>query len=535
MLLSKEVEVKVNYKHANYYRKKGYEIPMKIGSHNKLVTDISKTIKVKFEDMSHGSDITVDWKCDAEGCDKIIHPTVQEYYKRNRDGKMYCHSCAIKLFIGGENHYKWNPNKTDEERQNGRNYPEYTDFIKKVLKRDRYTCRCCGKHADSVHHLYAYSSYPEYRTDEQFSLALCNNCHRSFHVWHISKYGFSEIGKNTKEQYEEWYGEALDNLEKYNGVLPARKQVVCLEDDIIFNDTKECGDYYDISEYAVYACCSGKATSQHKHLMYLHDYEELSQSEIEEILNEKLTNYHNYHEIVLMNTGEVFDTMEIASEKTGVPIGRIRSLCNNIPLKKEIQLIDELPYIFMFKKKYEELSEDEVKQHYQDMICGHASIICLNNMKVFFNADDGGKYIGKDKSTTVWHSIVDNGTIKSDITGKDTIWKRYGDFVNMSLEEIRESLMSLLPSVYCIEDNQSYDLKKDVIEKYGVSLYVLNGCLSDESHKKNFNGYHFWNYIDYFKTLSYEEQNKILFKDLELSDDSSFLLFKNKELSQIVA
>ena len=109
-----------------------------------------------------------------------------------------------------QNNNNWNADKTDEERENGRKYLEYTYFIKRVLARDKYTCQCCGNKGQNleVHHLDGYEWCKEKRTDDTNGITLCHNCHKNFH----SIYG---NGGNTKEQFDEWFGSIIKLL-KYN-------------------------------------------------------------------------------------------------------------------------------------------------------------------------------------------------------------------------------------------------------------------------------------------------------------------------------
>ena len=132
-------------------------------------------------------------------CNKEIEITNFDYNKNKN------HFCSIDCMnkyrsdtYRGENHPRWNPNLSQEEREQGRNYPEYIEFIKKVLARDNYTCQCCGDNKGgnlNVHHLDGYNWCKEKRTNIDNGITLCENCHKEFH----SIYG---KGNNTKEQFE---------------------------------------------------------------------------------------------------------------------------------------------------------------------------------------------------------------------------------------------------------------------------------------------------------------------------------------------
>lgn len=70
-ILTKEVDVKVNGKTIDYYKSLGYEVPMKKASESyckktgkEFIYDLSKTFKVKVDDLQKGSNIKIDVLCD---------------------------------------------------------------------------------------------------------------------------------------------------------------------------------------------------------------------------------------------------------------------------------------------------------------------------------------------------------------------------------------------------------------------------------------------------------------------------------------
>jgi len=98
----------------------------------------------------------------------------------------------------------WNPNITDEERKQSRNYDEYKQWRKQVFKRDNYTCQCCGdKNGNgkriklAAHHLDGYHWCKEKRLDIDNGITLCWDCHNKFHT----NYGRS---RNTLYQFIEF-------------------------------------------------------------------------------------------------------------------------------------------------------------------------------------------------------------------------------------------------------------------------------------------------------------------------------------------
>jgi hypothetical protein len=116
------------------------------------------------------------------------------------------HKDIVKTHCG-ENHYRWNYNLTDEEREIGRGYPEYYEWRKTVFERDGYTCQICGDNRGGnlvAHHLDGYNWCIERRLDITNGITLCddndcqNTCHPKFH----NHYGY---GDNTEEQFWEFY------------------------------------------------------------------------------------------------------------------------------------------------------------------------------------------------------------------------------------------------------------------------------------------------------------------------------------------
>jgi len=112
-----------------------------------------------------------------------------------------CPICALEN-RSGEHHPRYNPNLTDEERENGRNMigESYTNWRRKVFEKDKYTCQCCGDNKGgnlTSHHLDGYNWAKDKRIDVDNGVTLCKLCHGEFHK--IYKYG-----NNTKEQFKEF-------------------------------------------------------------------------------------------------------------------------------------------------------------------------------------------------------------------------------------------------------------------------------------------------------------------------------------------
>lgn len=310
-LITKEVEISLKGSNKiSYYESLGYEIPKKLVN-GKYKVNYSVPFFIKTEHLSDWSNVKVEVECDE--CKEIFIRCYYDYKKQQHGGDYYCKKCSHKVFLSGENNPRYNHNKTDEERIIRRNYPEYTEFVKRVLKRDNYTCKCCGKYEQKmyVHHLYSYATYKEYRTDDRYAVTLCKSCHEAFHC----KYGKNE-GNNTPEQFYEWLGVAKLELERYDGELPTTKKVICLETKEIWDSAELCGKSIKSLPESVRACCTRQnniKTVKGCHYMYLEEYNSMKDYEIDIYL---LNNpYLTSKIVVCITTGEIFQSVSMAIKK----------------------------------------------------------------------------------------------------------------------------------------------------------------------------------------------------------------------------
>ena len=131
-------------------------------------------------------------------CPNEKHDSYGVTFDAFKNNKSRCMECAIENRSGEKNH-NYNPNKTDEERNNSRSNSKYRQFVKDVLKLSDYTCQVTSVRGGKlvVHHLNGYNWHINGRMDVNNVVVISQKIHMKFHA--IYGYGY-----NTKEQWEEF-------------------------------------------------------------------------------------------------------------------------------------------------------------------------------------------------------------------------------------------------------------------------------------------------------------------------------------------
>lgn len=98
-------------------------------------------------------------------------------------GKQHTEETKKKMSISagkGETHHRWIKDRTKIKGHDERNNPEYKQWRKNVLKRDKFKCRIFNLDCEGnviVHHILIWSKYPELRYNINNGIALCHAHH----------------------------------------------------------------------------------------------------------------------------------------------------------------------------------------------------------------------------------------------------------------------------------------------------------------------------------------------------------------------
>ena len=352
-IISKEVEVQLAAPNIKYYEDLGYEIPRvpKEGNPKKMVVKRGTKILVKIEDLPPKNNVYLNAECDC--CGKKYKITNNNYEKVNHDGLIYCKRCALKLFNSGINNANYKAELTEEDRYYKRIGSDYSDFIKRVLARDGYTCQCCKKHKNdlnctlNVHHLDSYNWCKEKRFDDTNGITLCEDCHMNFH----NIYG---RGDNTKEQFEEWIGHAIKML-KYTGEIYSTRSIYCYEENKVYKSAYDfCMEHNLKSTTSTYKVCNQEkkhVTVKGLHVFWYDEYINMSYEEIDKRVNHRPT--RNRFPVICLSTHNVYESIGSASKQTGIHVESIRNCCHH--KQNYVHLKDGTKQQWMFYDEYLEL------------------------------------------------------------------------------------------------------------------------------------------------------------------------------------
>lgn len=529
-LITKEVEIKLSGKIISYYENLGYEIPRYFNKRKgRYLIKQGTTIGVKVEHLMKGSCCLVEVECDE--CFKRYTIPYNVYIKYNHDGKVYCNHCNSKVFCSGSNAYNYNPNRKEDERFRGSN--EYKTFVRSVLARDNYTCQCCGKQSEAdmeVHHLYGYAGFPEYRIDQTQSLSLCVNCHKAFHFWHGQHYGYNNKGNCTREQYEKWFGNVVEELNVYDGILTATRKVYCIDNDTIYDSAEDvCLDLGIYGKTQIYNVCN--QTRQHVaegyHFLWYDDYAKMSKQEIDEYVY-KCDNPIEYRRIVCLETMEIFDKPNDACLKYGefknVPM--IIRACKEMRPALKDEFGNKLHWMY-YDEYLEKIENGEKIIYHKNQ--NVKKVICVTTGKIFDKVKDAGLYYDvKPTSISACCKKKIHSAGKT-LDGTPLYWMYYDEYSNTEDNIIIPEKKHCKQKIICITTNMVFNSIKEAGIFYGVDTSTITKCCKGKqktSGKLPDGTKLVWMYYEDFLKLEILERNK------DSSTDGSFINYKNNKESE---
>ena len=186
-------------------------------SHKKMGLDQTlpfETIKTKIDSVENYK-LLSDEYVNAKSKLKILHYSCGDVFQMTWNDfsqGQRCPKCWIKN-NRGENNPNWNPNLTDEEREQGRKLQnsENREWRKAVYDRDDHTCQCCNVRGGllEAHHIDSWKEHKDDRFNIDNGVTLCETCHKACHAYH-KRLGYP---LSTYKLFYEW-------MAKYSVIKP---------------------------------------------------------------------------------------------------------------------------------------------------------------------------------------------------------------------------------------------------------------------------------------------------------------------------
>jgi len=124
----------------------------------------------------------------CKGCGKKFSKSPSTFKNKVGGGQFCSTKCAYANKKRGELSANWRGGKV-VGNEKIRKSPEYKEWIKKVIKRDNYTCQVCGIKNVSfhIHHIKELAKYPELAMVVLNGLTVCVPCHSRIHNKHLRR------------------------------------------------------------------------------------------------------------------------------------------------------------------------------------------------------------------------------------------------------------------------------------------------------------------------------------------------------------
>lgn len=228
-------------------------------------------------------------------------------------------------------------------------------------------------------------------------------------------------------------------------------------------------------------------------------------------------NQHKAVSVILLNTGEVFDTETQAAKTYNFTTHQISNYCSG---KVNCMSVDDNGYYLKWMKYVDavNLSEDEIQSIIRSDVkpIRLNPYVCLNTDEIFYYAADVYKkyHLRSSSLTACCSGNTKSCGVMSD--GCPMVWAFYDDYMKMSDDEkeekIRLAMMHNTTMLVDIKTNTLYKSIDDCVSYTGFSKRMIRKILYDEVSSNHKEKHRFQYFVDYLvhNNLGYNEARKSL-------------------------
>ena len=231
-------------------------------------------------------------------------------------------------------------------------------------------------------------------------------------------------------------------LKKYNGKLPTTRKIYCLEENKIYNSSKEIAELWKLkSVNGIHNVCNHKQnnnTVRGKHLFWYDEYIHMDKNTLNNYLEK--TKNKCFRSVICLNTSEIFESIADAGRKNKYNASSecIRDCCSGRN-KSSGRMPDGTAVQWMYYDEYCKLLENkkEIVLNYKEK---GIEVICTTTGKIFKNIKLGAKEYNISP-TSVSSACKGNFRFAGKLSdGTKLKWMFYEDFFKLSIEEQNEIL-----------------------------------------------------------------------------------------------
>lgn len=249
MLIKNTTKMNWNPSNKRIYEEKGY-----------TYTKMNDAFEVKIKDLTKGSNVKVDVKCDCEDCkNPYLNPMWIDYLKHvHNDGKYYCSKCALKLY--------GNENRSNVILENGKSFQEWCVENNRQDVLDRWDYKLNSKSPLNItysnNNKYYFKCHKETHSSELKRVSdftsgkegsiLCNQCNS------IGQWGVDNLGIDFLEKYWDYEKNNVNPYDINYGSKTPKIWIKCQEKDYHVSYDISCNSFSKGRKCGLCSCANGR-------------------------------------------------------------------------------------------------------------------------------------------------------------------------------------------------------------------------------------------------------------------------------------
>lgn len=316
--------------------------------------------------------------------------------------------------------------------------------------------------------------------------------------------------------------------------------VICLNTMNVYDSLVSAEKDTGIKATHICSCCTGRTMCTEEIngvrslWMYYDDY--LSKGYTNEDIESIIASADNKYKIgghvsavILLNTGEIFNSMIEASDAYGIKPQNISSSCRN---KTRCGGKDSngTPLVWMYLDEYNELSEEKRRQRFDSAFddsylhINDISVVLLNTKEEFKSISDATKKYNTTVTCIVSCCKQKHSYAGTDKNGQALVWMYKADYDIASEEEIEQRFINVQKSnnrryehsykkVVLLNTLETFDKIKDASNKYNVHSTSISDCCSGKMGYAGIDdilGRLVWKYLIDYNQMSHEDIQRAL-------------------------